>query len=43
MNEVQFLTYDQLHADQEISHVVFQEILLIPPCKPVWNYVGCSQ
>jgi hypothetical protein len=28
------------HINQEIRHVVFQESFVIPPCKPVWKYVG---
>jgi hypothetical protein len=43
MNEAQFLTNDQWHDDQEIRQADFQEIIVIPPCKPVWKYVGYNK
>lgn len=40
MHEVQFSKNDQWHVSQEINPLVCQEIFGIPPCKPVWKYVG---
>jgi hypothetical protein len=43
MHEVQFSKNNQWHVGQEIRHVIFQESVVIPPCKPVWKYVGSEQ
>jgi hypothetical protein len=43
MHEMRFLTNDQFHVGQEIWLVDFKESFLIPPCKPVWKYMGSVQ
>jgi hypothetical protein len=43
MNEEQFLTNDKWYVGQEIRYAIFQDTFVIPPKKPVWKYMSCSE